>query len=38
MDIHTIDGGVAADDVAAAHMKDLETQARYGVSYLRYWV
>lgn len=38
MDVHTIEGGVAAGDVAAAHLKDLETQGRYGVSYLRYWV
>ena len=38
MDIHTIDGGVAADDVAKAHMADLQTQGRYDVSYLRYWV
>lgn len=38
MDLHTIEGGVSADDVAGAHMKDLETQERYGVKYLRYWV
>jgi Protein of unknown function (DUF4242) len=38
MDIHTINGGVAADDVAKAHMADLQTQGRYEVSYLRYWV
>ncbi len=38
MDVHTIDGGVAVKDVAAAHMADLETQKKYGVSYLRYWV
>jgi hypothetical protein len=38
MDVHNIEGGVGADDVAGAHMKDLETQARYAVSYLRYWV
>ncbi len=38
MDVHSIDGGVAGDDVAAAHAADLETQAGYGVSYLRYWV
>ena len=35
MDVHSPDGGVAADDVATAHRKDLETQARYGVRYLR---
>ncbi|NND01881.1 MAG: DUF4242 domain-containing protein [Acidimicrobiia bacterium] len=38
MDVHSIEGGVSASDVAGAHIKDLETQARYGVSYLRYWV
>lgn len=38
MDIHTIEGGVSAADVAGAHLKDLETQDKYGVSYLRYWV
>ncbi len=38
MDTHTIEGGVSAADVAGAHMKDLETQEKYGVSYLRYWV
>ncbi|MBW3562461.1 MAG: DUF4242 domain-containing protein [Actinobacteria bacterium] len=38
MDVHTIEGGVSATDVADAHEKDLETQGGYGVSYLRYWV
>ena len=38
MDVHTIDGGVAVKDVAAAHMADLDTQKKYGVNYLRYWV
>ena len=38
MDVHTIDGGVSVKDVAAAHMADLDTQQKYGVSYLRYWV
>ena len=32
MDVHTIEGGVAASDVAGAHMKDLETQQKYGVT------
>jgi hypothetical protein len=27
MDAHTLEGGVAAADVAAAHQADLETQA-----------
>ncbi len=38
MDVHTIDGGVSADNVAEAHVKDLQTGAKYGVTYLRYWV
>lgn len=38
MDVHTIEGGVSAADVAGAHQKDLETQDEYGVKYLRYWV
>jgi Protein of unknown function (DUF4242) len=38
MDVHTIDGGVAAEDVAKAHMADLQTEAKYDVRYLRYWV
>ncbi len=38
MDVHTIDGGVAADDVAKAHMADLQAQGRHNVNYLRYWV
>ena len=38
MDVHNIEGGVSARDVAGTHMKDLETQQKYGVSYLRYWV
>jgi hypothetical protein len=38
MDIHSMDGGVSAADVANAHKADLETQGQYGVSYLRYWV
>lgn len=38
MDVHTIEGGVSTADVAEAHLKDLETQDRFGVNYLRYWV
>jgi hypothetical protein len=38
MDVHNIEGGVSAKDVAEAHKADLETQDKYGVSYLRYWV
>lgn len=38
MDVHNLDGGVSAADVAEAHKADLETQRKYGVNYLRYWV
>lgn len=38
MDVHSIDGGVAMDDVVEAHKADLQTQAPYDVKYLRYWV
>ena len=38
MDVHSIDGGVSAADVAGAHEADLATQGAYGVNYLRYWV
>jgi hypothetical protein len=38
LDVHTIEGGVSATDVADAHQKDLETQDQYGVNYKQYWV
>jgi hypothetical protein len=38
MDVHTIDGGVQVDDVAKAHLADLQKQGEYDVQYLRYWV
>jgi hypothetical protein len=38
MDVHTIDGGVSADDVAKAHTADLQVQGQHDVRYLRYWV
>lgn len=38
MDVHNIEGGVSADDVAGAHSADLKTQEKYGVSYIKYWV
>ena len=38
LDVHHIDGGVNVDDVAKAHVADLETQGGYDVKYLRYWV
>lgn len=38
MDVHNIEGGVGVEDVAKAHMADLQTQAQHGVDYKRYWV
>jgi hypothetical protein len=38
MDVHHVAGGVSVDDVATAHKADLQTQGRYDVQYLRYWV
>jgi hypothetical protein len=38
MDVHHMDGGVSAKDVAEAHQRDVETQGRYGVDYRNYWV
>jgi hypothetical protein len=38
MDIHDIAGGVAMDNVAKAHLADLQTQTAHDVRYLRYWV
>ena len=38
MDVHSLDGGVVVSDVAKAHMADLQTQGKYDVRYLRYWV
>ena len=38
MDVHNIEGGISASDVAGAHKADLDTQGAYGVEYKRYWV
>ena len=38
MDVHTLDGVVSIDDVAKAHTQDLQTQGKYDVRYLKYWV
>lgn len=38
MDVHTIEGGVALDDVANAHQADLQAQGAHDVRYLQYWV
>jgi hypothetical protein len=37
MDVHRSVTGASAQDVAGAHQKDLETQGKHGVRYLRYW-
>ena len=38
MDVHNIEGGVSASDVAGAHQADLAAQDAHGVKDLRYWV
>lgn len=37
LDVHDLDG-VTAEAVADAHRKDLDVQAHFGVSFIRYWV
>src|SRR5215217_624887 len=39
LDVHHFGAGkVTVKDVANAHQKDLATQKKYGVSFLKYWV
>jgi hypothetical protein len=38
MDVHNMDGGVSAADVAKAHEADVATQTPHGVNYKQYWV
>ena len=38
MDVHSMEGGVSAKDVADAPGKDVEVQGQYGVDYKQYWV
>ena len=38
MDIHKKVDGATTDAVADAHVKDLEIQAKYGVTYQKYWI
>jgi class 3 adenylate cyclase len=38
LDIHDLHGPIDAQDLAKAHVADLEAQEKYGVSYLKYWV
>jgi uncharacterized protein Usg len=35
---HLTPGSVSFEDVAAAHAKDIATQDKYGVKFLKYWV
>lgn len=37
IDIHKVDGATA-EDVAQAHLKDMEVQGKYDVEYLKYWL
>ncbi len=37
MDVHRNLGPVTADDVAQAHLKDMEVEKKYGVHYHKYW-
>jgi hypothetical protein len=37
MDAHHHVEGLTAEAVAGAHQRDLETQGKYGVNYLKYW-
>jgi hypothetical protein len=37
MDVHQHVDGLTADAVGKAHQADLATQAKYGVTYHRYW-
>ncbi len=37
LDIHHKVDGLTTDAVAKAHKKDIATQKKYGVNYLKYW-
>ncbi len=37
MDEHRKVEGLTAEAVAGAHQRDLETQGKHGVNYLKYW-
>jgi len=38
LDMHVFGSAVSAQDVAAAHQKDLGIQKKYGVNFISYWV
>jgi hypothetical protein len=37
LDVHNKIENLTSEGVADAHRKDLETQNKYGVNYIRYW-
>ena len=37
MDIHTVDPDTPWEELAGAHMKDVDAQVAYGVDYQKYW-
>lgn len=37
MDVHRKVDGLTADGLIDAHKKDIETQNKFGVKYLKYW-
>ena len=37
LDSHVLPPGVTADMVAEAHARDVQTEGKYGVRYLKYW-
>jgi len=38
IDVHELNSKVKFEDVAEAHKKDLATQKKYGVNFIKYWV
>jgi hypothetical protein len=38
MDVHKNVDGATADAMAYAHLKDLQTQDKYGAKYYKYWI
>jgi Protein of unknown function (DUF4242) len=37
LDSHTAPDGITLEDLAAAHARDVEVQAKHGVKYVKYW-
>lgn len=38
MDIHELPEGMTPEDIAKAHVRDMEIQQKYGVEYSKYWL